>query len=75
MLSPLPNNGNQETTHEQTYITETISEPYNIEELTEGTFPLYFKFIYHYQREYPYITKNLNVQNLRRVLFAESGML
>ena len=32
-LSRLPNNGNKETTHEQTYTTETMSELYNIEEL------------------------------------------
>ena len=30
-LSRLPNNGNQETTHESTYKTETISELFNTE--------------------------------------------
>ena len=29
-LSRLPNNGNQETTHESTYTTEKNSEPYGI---------------------------------------------
>ena len=33
VLSWLPNNGNQETTNESTYLTETMSKLYNIEEL------------------------------------------
>ena len=50
-LSQLPNNGNQDTTHEPTYTTETMSELYNIKELPYVTFPIYFKIIYHYQKE------------------------
>ena len=50
-LSQLPNNGNQDTTHEETYATETMSEIYDIKELPEGTFPLYFYLIDLYQRE------------------------
>ena len=30
---------------------ETIPELYDIDELPDGNFPLYFKLIYHYQRE------------------------
>ena len=37
-LSRLNNNGNQKTTHETTYTTETMPELYNIEEFPEGTF-------------------------------------
>ena len=44
-LSRLPNNRNQETTHESTYLTVTMLELYNIEELLEGTFPLSLKLI------------------------------
>ena len=50
-LSQLPNNGNQETTHESTYTMEKMSELYDIEELTEGMIPVSFKLIDHYQRE------------------------
>ena len=41
-LSQLPNNGNQEITHESTYATETMSEIYDIKEIPQGTFSLYF---------------------------------
>ena len=44
-LSRLTNDGNQETTHESTYTTESFSELYDIKEQPEGTFPLYFKLI------------------------------
>ena len=49
-LSQLPNNGNQKTTHESTYTTETMSELYDINELPYGKFPLSLKIIYRYQR-------------------------
>ena len=49
-LTKLFNKVNQETTHESTYTTETMSEIYNIDELPDGTFPLSFKIIYCYQR-------------------------
>ena len=39
-LSLLPNNGNQNTTHESTYTMETMSELYDIDELIDGTFTL-----------------------------------
>ena len=48
-LSQLPINVNQETTHESTYTTETISELYNIEELPESTFPISLNIIDRYQ--------------------------
>ena len=52
-LSRLPNNVNQETTHESTYTMEKMSELYDTEELPEGTFPLSLKPVDRYQREYP----------------------
>ena len=52
-LSKLPNNGNQDTTHEEMYTTETMLEIYDIEELPEGTFPLSFNFVVHYNQEDP----------------------
>ena len=58
-LSRLPNNGNQETTHEKTYTTKTISELYNIKELPEGMFPLSFNLIDRYQREDPFLIEKL----------------
>ena len=36
-----------------------MSEIYDIEELPEGTFPLYFNLIYRYQQEDPFLTENL----------------
>ena len=56
-LSQLPNNGDQVTTHEKTYTTETMSELYNIEEFSEGTFTLYFILIDRCQREDPFQTE------------------
>ena len=55
-LSQLPNNGNQENTHESTYTTETMPELYDIEELPGDMFPLSFKLVYRYQREDPLLT-------------------
>ena len=48
-LSLFTNNKYQETTHESTYTTETMSEIYYIKELPDGTFPLSFKLVDHYQ--------------------------
>ena len=48
-LSRLPNNGNQDITHESKYTTETMSELYDIKELQEGMLPLSIKLIDHYQ--------------------------
>ena len=41
-LSQLPNNGNQNTTHESNYTMETMSEINYKGELSEGTFPIKF---------------------------------
>ena len=41
-ISRLPNKGNQKTTHESTYTMETMSEIYDVKELTNGTFPISF---------------------------------
>ena len=59
VLSQLPNNGNQETTHETMYTTETMLEPYNIKELPESTFTISFNLIDRYQQEDPFLTKKL----------------
>ena len=47
-LSLFPLNINQETTHESTYKTETMSELYDIDKLIDGKFPLPFKLIVRY---------------------------
>ena len=70
-ISGLPDSGNQETAHESMYLTETISEPYDIEELSDGTFPIYFKLMEHYQWEESILTKNQYEQNIKRVPSAE----
>ena len=49
VLSLLPNNENQEITHESRYTIEKVSKLYDTEELPEGNFPLSFKLIDHYQ--------------------------
>ena len=59
-LSRLLNNINQETTRESTYTTETMSELYDIKELSEGMFPLYLKLIDHYHREDSILMEILN---------------
>ena len=59
VLSRLPNNGNQETTHESTYLMEIMLELYNIKYLLEGAFPISFKIMYHYQQEEPILTEKL----------------
>ena len=59
VLSRLPNNGNQETTHESMDTTKTMSELYDIEELYKVTFLLYFNLINRYQQEDPILTEKL----------------
>ena len=56
MLSSLPNDINQETTYESTYTTETMSELYNINEITYVMFTLSFKLVDHYQWKSKYYT-------------------
>ena len=73
-LSRLPTNGNQNTTYESIYTTETMSELYDIDELPEGTFPISFNTIYRYQQGDPIISKQ-NLQNIKRFIFAEAGIL
>ena len=75
VLSRLPNKVNQETTHDSTYTTEKMLELYDIEELSEGTFPLLFKRIDCYQREDPILTGGDNYVKYKRVIFAETGIL
>ena len=52
------------------YITETMLELYNIEELPEGPFPISLKLIDHYQREYHLLTKNIYAQNMPKGSFS-----
>ena len=52
-----------------------MSELYDIEELPNGTFDLYFKKIDRYQREDPFLTEILNAQNINRVIFVEAGVI
>ena len=68
-LSRLPNNINQETTHESTYTMETILELYNIKELPDGTFPLLFKLIDRYLREDPFLTEKLKCAEYQKGSF------
>ena len=75
VLSQLPNNRNQETTHESTYLMETISELYDIKELIEVAFPLSFNFIDFYQQEDPILTGKLTCAEYKRVIFAEAEIL
>ena len=49
----------QENTHETTYKTENMPELYDIEEMPEGTFPLYFNLIDRYHQEDPFLTEEL----------------
>ena len=58
-LSQLPNNVNQETTHYSNNTMETIPKFYNIKELSDFTFPIYFKIIYQYQQEEPFLLEKL----------------
>ena len=59
VISKLPNNSNQETTHEQTYTMETMSKINDNKYLPEGTFPLFFNVIDRHQQEDPSLTENL----------------
>ena len=56
-LSQLPNNRNQETTHDSTYTMETMPELYDIYELPDVTLLLYFKLVDRYQRKYRFLQK------------------
>ena len=52
----MPNNRNQDTTHDYSYTTETMSEIYYINELPEGALPINFNIIDQYQHEDPGLT-------------------
>ena len=49
-MSRLPSNAQPKSTHKSNYITETLLEIYDEEELPNGTFPQNFTTIDHYQR-------------------------
>ena len=61
--------------HEQMYITEIVSELYDIKELPDGTFPLSFNIIDQYQREVPFLTEKLKCAEFTKLFFAEAGIL
>ena len=48
---------------------ETISELYDIKELHEGMFPLYFNLIDRYHREYPFLTEELKCSEFTKGFF------
>ena len=52
-LSQIPNNENQNTTHESNYTMEAMPEINDKEKLSEDTFPVKFKIIDQYQWKYP----------------------
>ena len=68
-ISKLRNNLNQDTTHESTDTTETISELYEIKELSEETFTLSLKLIYCYQQEDPFLTERLKCTTYQKGAF------
>ena len=70
--SRLPNNENQENTRESTYTTETMSELYDIKEMTEGTLHIPFKLVELYQREDPILKEKLNSAEYIKVYFCGS---
>ena len=68
VLSLLPNNRNQKTTHESTYLTKTMSKLEDIK-LQESTFLLYFKLVYHYSRKTPFLMEKLKCEIYKNVYF------
>ena len=58
-LSWLPNNVNKETTHESMYKIKTMSENYDIDELPEVKFRLFFKVTNRQQQEDPFLLEKL----------------
>ena len=65
-LSQLPNNGDQKTTQDSGYTTEIMSEINDIEELSEGNFPIKFKTIDQYQQEEPNLMAKLKISKCKR---------
>ena len=56
VLSQLPSDRNQNTTHDLNYLTETMWEIYDTDKLPEENFPITFKIIDQYLRKYPFLT-------------------
>ena len=54
--SQLPNNGNQNTKHDSNYFAKLFSVINDIEELSEGTFPITFKINDQYEQKDPSLT-------------------
>ena len=57
------------STYESNYITETLLEMYHVEELLNGTSPLKFTTINHYQREYPGIEAKSKSTKYKKYIF------
>ena len=66
---------NDQSVHEPNYITEIFLKMYNKEELLNGTLPLKFTAINHYQWEDPVIKAKLRSTKYKNDFFAEAGIL
>ena len=75
-MSRLSLDGQPKYTHDSDYITETLLEIYDVEEISYGIFPLKFTTIDHYQQEDPDIQANfLCAKYFKKVIFVESRIL
>ena len=70
-LSNFPNNWNQKATQEYNYITETMSEINDTEELSKGKFPINFKIIDQYQQKYPGLMAKFKTGKYKSGYFVE----
>ena len=66
---------NQQTTHSLTYTMKNMSNEYEIEELPEGTFNIYFRLTSLYQYKYPIIKRKLKCKNTKQVIIVEAVIL
>ena len=63
-MSRLPSNGQPKSTHDSNYVTETLLEIYDVEELPNVKFPLKFTTIDHCQPEDPGIKSKFKSVNI-----------
>ena len=74
-LSRLPNNRNQQTAHELNKKMKTMSELYDIKELSKGLFPIIFDIIIIYQQKYPSLPETLTREKYKRGSFVKDKIL
>ena len=74
-LSRLTNNGNQEITHESTYLTEKKFRTRRHRRTSKGHIYSIFQTHIHLSAGRPHINEKKKVQNILRVLFVETGIL